>query len=84
MIRIMLLPSVCTTTRTRPLLDIPMVTNRDSKMERSGSEKVDESVSLRTVAASWKSIPCFFRLVAAFSVSHLKTTSQYTLARSGR
>ena len=47
------------------------------------SGNVVESVSSSTVAASWKSIPCFLRLAAAFLGSHLKTTiSVYALAGS--
>ena len=84
MIRIMLPCSVCTTTRMRPRLDMPTVTNRRSKPECSSSGNVVESVSSRTVAALWKSMPCFLRLPAAFSESHLKTTLQYTLGGAQR
>ena len=86
MIRTVSLCSECATTRVRPRLDMPMVRNRGStRPEWPVSGNVVESVSSSTVAASWKSIPCFLRFVAAFLGSHLKTTlTVYAVARSAR
>jgi hypothetical protein len=59
---------------SREFTDCPMVTNRDSLVEWTGSETVAASGSPKTVVASSKETPCFVRLAAAFLGSHWNLT----------
>jgi hypothetical protein len=55
-----------------PSEDRPIVINRASSSECSGSSTVHDQVSLKTVIASPKETPCLRRFSSAFSSSHSK------------
>jgi hypothetical protein len=73
--------SACATTKTRPLPDTPMVTERRSSSECSGSGKVVDSGSSSAVTASRKEIRCLRRLEAAFAESHRRSRAKYRRSR---
>lgn len=66
--------SVCDTVSKRPRLENPNVMNRSSPTEWSGSLVVADNGSRKTVAASSKDTPCFFRFSAALSESQANRT----------
>ena len=62
--------SVCTTTMSLPLMDIPMVINLSSLFEWAGSSIVIDKGSPKTVDASSNDIPCFLLFALAFLSFH--------------
>ena len=73
MSRICLSRTVKTTTKIRPKMSLPTVTNRSSPAAPSGIVTANGSSS--TATASAKSIPCLRRLALAFPSSHSKPTA---------
>ena len=56
-------------------MDLPMLRNRCSPDEWSGSEIVNSNWSPNTVVASEKLMPCFFSFVVALFRSHSNSTT---------
>lgn len=77
--------SVWATIKTLRLVDVPMVTNRCSDAEWSGSENVTAKGSPKIVEASKNETRCFREFRAALAGSHSKFTgSYYARALTGR
>jgi hypothetical protein len=72
--------AVWATTSSRPLVEIPNVTNRSSSNEWSGSGPVADSGSRNTVAASSNETPCLATLSAALARCHSNRTQSSRLS----